>query len=51
MSGSLSRLPPGGQVTNSHLSILASSLDTSSLHLSGAKYQGEGGNDSHSKDK
>jgi hypothetical protein len=51
MSGSQSILPPGGQVTNSLLSILASSLDTSSLHPRGAKYQGEVGNDAHSKDK
>jgi hypothetical protein len=34
-SGSQSRLPPGAQVTNSFLSILASSLDTSSLHHRG----------------
>jgi hypothetical protein len=40
-----------GPVTNSFLSILASSLDTSSLHPKGAKYQGEGDNDAHSKDK
>jgi hypothetical protein len=50
-SRSQSRLPPGGRVTNSFLGILASSLDTSSLHPRGAKYQGEVGNDAHNKDK
>jgi hypothetical protein len=50
-SRSQSRLSPGGRVTNYFLGILVSSLDTSSLHPRGAKYQGEVGNDAHSEDK
>jgi hypothetical protein len=37
--GIQSRLRPGGRVTNSFLGMLVSSLDTSSLHPRGAKYQ------------
>jgi hypothetical protein len=50
-SRSQSRLPPGGRVTNSFLGTLVSSLDTSSIHPRGAKYQGEVGNATHSEDK
>jgi hypothetical protein len=46
-----SKLTPGGRVTNSFLGILVSSLDTSSLHSRGAKYQGEVGIATHSKGK
>jgi hypothetical protein len=40
-----------GAIANYFLGILVSSLDTSSLHPSGAKYQGGVGNAAHNKDK
>jgi hypothetical protein len=50
-SRSQPRLPPGGRVANSLLGMLASSLDTSSLHPRGGKYRKGVGNATHSKNK
>jgi hypothetical protein len=40
-----------GRTTNFFFGVLASRLDTSSLHPRGAKYQGEVSNATHSDDK